>query len=127
MSRTVIVVRGWVAQLKLMKFPCSLKLYLNEIWTLDFVAPFNPPSNQKIYILVCTDYVTKWVEAVSLSKATKEEVINFLFELFVQYGFPREIIIDGGSQFTTHKISATMQKYHIKNRVTSPYHPQSNG
>jgi hypothetical protein len=97
-----------------------------ERWALDFVGPFNPKSNQKDYILVATDYMTKWVEAVALPNATEEVVIKFLFELFVCYGLPREVIMDGGSQFTTHKISATLRNYHIKHRVTSPYHPQEN-
>ena len=30
-----------------------------EKWALDFVGPINPPSNQRVYILVCTDYMTK--------------------------------------------------------------------
>lgn len=39
-------------------------------WALDFVGLINPPSKQKVYILVCTDYVTKWVKAKALPKAT---------------------------------------------------------
>ena len=39
-------------------------------WALEFVGPFNLASNQKSQILVATDYVTKWVEAVALSRAT---------------------------------------------------------
>jgi len=54
-----------------------------ETWGLDFVGPFNPPSNKKMYILFCMDYITKWVEAVDFPRATEEVVINFLFELFV--------------------------------------------
>jgi len=42
--------------------------------------PFNPPSKGKKYILVCTDYVIKWVEAKAFIRATKITVVNFLFE-----------------------------------------------
>jgi hypothetical protein len=80
-----------------------------ERWELDFVGPFNPKSNQKDYILVATDYMTKWVEAVALSNAMEEAVIKFLFKLFVCYGLPREVITDGGSQFTAHRIMATLK------------------
>jgi len=37
-----------------------------EKLALDFIGPINPPSKQKKYILVCTDYVTKLVEAKEL-------------------------------------------------------------
>ena len=46
-----------------------------ERCALDFVGPIIPPSNQKTYILVATEYVTKWVEAEALSKATEDSVI----------------------------------------------------
>eukprot|EP00253_Pinus_taeda_P011172 PITA_11172 len=53
-----------------------------ERWALDFVGPINPSSNQRTYILVATDYVTKRVEAESLPRATEDSVIQFLFHLF---------------------------------------------
>jgi transposase InsO family protein len=98
-----------------------------ERWALDFVGPFNPKSNQKAYILVATDYMTKWVEAEALSNTIEEAIIKFLFKLFVRYGLPREVITDRGSQFTDHRITNTMKIDHIKHGVTSPYHPQENG
>jgi len=70
------------------------------------------------------DYMTKWVEAEALPNATKEFVIKVLFKLFVFYGLPREVITNGGSQFIAHRITTTLENYHIKNKVTSPYHPQ---
>ena len=98
-----------------------------ERWALDFVGPINPSSNQRTYILVATEYVTKWVEAEALPRATEDSVIQFLFHLFVRYGLPREIITDGGPQFVGNKIATTLKNYHIQHKITTPYHPQENG
>ena len=62
---------------------------------MNFVGPIHPPSDQKAYILVAIEYVTKWIETIYFLRAMEEDVINFLFGLFVRYGLPREVIIDG--------------------------------
>eukprot|EP00253_Pinus_taeda_P006889 PITA_06889 len=98
-----------------------------ERWALDFVGPINPSSNQRTYILVATEYVTKWVEAEALPIATKDSVIQFLFHLFVRYGLPREIITYGGPQFVGNKLTETLNNYHVQHKITTPYHPQANG
>jgi hypothetical protein len=99
-----------------------------EKWALDFVGPINPPSKQKMYILVCTDYVTKWVEAKALPKATEDAVANFLYEdIFVRFGVPREIVTDQGTQFTSRLIQSITEQFKIKHRMSTPYHPQANG
>eukprot|EP00253_Pinus_taeda_P030398 PITA_30398 len=99
-----------------------------EKWALDFIGPINPPSKKKKYILVCIDYVTKWVESKALVSATENLVVNFLYEdISTRFGVPREIVTDQGSQFTSNLVEKLMEEYKIKHKRSTPYHPQANG
>jgi hypothetical protein len=51
-----------------------------EKWALDFVGPINPMYQRKKYILVYTNYVTKWVEAKDLYSSSEKSIVYFLFE-----------------------------------------------
>ena len=99
-----------------------------EKWALDFVGPINPASKKKKYILVCTDYVTKSVEDKVIPRATEKVVVDFLHEdIFTRFGVPREIVTNQCMQFTSYLVQSLVQKYKIKHRLSSPYHPQANG
>ena len=64
-------------------------------WGMDFFGPIDPPSRQKKYIIVCTDYLKKWAEAKEVMVATEEKVAKFLREnVFYKFGYPREIVTD---------------------------------
>ncbi|XP_057856919.1 uncharacterized protein LOC131066224 [Cryptomeria japonica] len=97
-------------------------------WGLDFVRPIDPSSNGRSYILVCTDYVTKWVEIKAFKHVRDNKVAKFLYEeIFTRYGAPIEIVTDQGAQFTSTLITALVNKYNIRHRKSTPYHPQANG
>ena len=69
------------------------------------MGPINPPYNGKKYILVCTNYVTKWVEAKAVARTTKDTVVSFIFEeIFIRYGVARYIVTDQGTQFTSNLV-----------------------
>jgi hypothetical protein len=76
-----------------------------------------------MYILVCMDYVTKWVEDKSLYSAN-EQFVDFMFEeIFTHFGVPRDIVTDQGTQFTFNLVKAITEKYQIKHRKSTPHHP----
>jgi hypothetical protein len=130
MSKLVTVANTWVRPTHRDDMPLQPQVVLEpfERWAMDFVGPIHPPSNQKVYILVCTDYMTKWVEEKALIRASEEAVLAFLFEnIFVRFGIPRELVIVGGPPFTSHKFEVLLSKYHVLHRIASPYHPQGNG
>jgi transposase InsO family protein len=84
-------------------------------------------SRRKNYILVCMDYVTKWVEAKALFRATKKYVVKFIYEdMFTHFGVHREIVTDQGTQFTSKLMKEIIDKYGIKHCKYSPYLPQAN-
>jgi hypothetical protein len=59
-------------------------------------------SRRKNYILVCTDYVTKWVETKTLFRATEKSVVEFIYEdIFTRFGVLQEIVTAQGTQFTS--------------------------
>ncbi|XP_070682428.1 uncharacterized protein [Malus domestica] len=47
--------------------------------------------------------------------------------LFARFGMPRVIRSDGGSHFCNRTIEALLRKYNVKHKVSTPYHPQTNG
>jgi len=67
-------------------------------WVMDFIGPINPPSKQKQYFIVCTDYLTKWVETKVIKAEIEENVVEFLREnVFYKFGYPRKLVTDQGS------------------------------
>jgi hypothetical protein len=62
-------------------------------WALDFVGQIHLASSQgHRFMLVATDYFTKWTEAVSLKNMTHKEVIHFIIEHIVhRYDIPQTL------------------------------------
>ena len=66
-------------------------------WGIDVVAPIKPPAwhTHVEYIIVATDYLTKWVEAKATVKNDARTTAKFLYEnIFTRFGLPIEIISD---------------------------------
>ena len=85
-----------------------------RFFLFTFVGPINPPSRQKIYNLVSTDYMTKWVEDVALGKCNDQFVIYYLYaDISTHFGVLKDIVVDGGPQFVSRKMEPLFQKYHI--------------
>jgi hypothetical protein len=80
------------------------------------------------YILVMVDYVYKWVEAIPCRKASTEESITMIKNvIFPCFGTPRILISDGGTYFTGKDFKKCLSKLGIEHRVSTAYHPQTNG
>ena len=71
-------------------------------WRLDLVEPVNLPSRGYIWILIATEFFTKWAEAIPLRKVTGGAVANFIKEnIIIRFGVPHRIISDNGLSTVT--------------------------
>src|SRR6266487_5592276 len=50
---------------------------------IDFVGPLERTKKGNKYILVVTDYLTKWPEAKAMKEATAENVIDFIYKRII--------------------------------------------
>lgn len=100
-----------------------LRLNWLIVWGIDFMGPF-PQSNSYLYSFVCVDYVTKWVEAIACSANDSRTVTDFLKKnIFARFGVPRVLISDGGTHFCNRYLERLLEKYYVKHKVSTPYHP----
>jgi hypothetical protein len=80
------------------------------------------------HILVMVDYVPKWVESMPCRKASTEESIAMIkYMIFPRFGTPRILISDRGTHFTGKNFKKCLSKLGIEHRISTAYHPQTNG
>ncbi|XP_059066471.1 uncharacterized protein LOC131857772 [Cryptomeria japonica] len=64
------------------------------------IGAINPPSSAgHMWVLIATDYFTRWTEAVALNEANEGVVLNFYDELITRFGVLDSIISDNSLAF----------------------------
>ncbi|XP_013730849.1 uncharacterized protein LOC106434521 [Brassica napus] len=104
-----------------------LALYSFMRWSMDIVGPMHR-SKQKRFLLVLTDFFSKWVEADSYASIEDAQVESFVWRNIVcRHGVPYEIVTDNGSQFISTKFEAFCEKWKIRLTKSTPRYTQCNG
>ena len=116
---------------------CACKLPLGEMplmeepfkrVAVDLVGPISPVSEKgNRYILTVVDFATRYPEAVTLHKIETERVAEALLEVFSRVGFPKEMLSDRGTQFTSDMMKEVSRLVSTKQLFTTPYNPRCNG
>ncbi|KAM2081083.1 hypothetical protein ACFX1T_034766 [Malus domestica] len=97
---------------------------------MDVIGKITPFSGaaKHAWILVATDYFTKWVEAKSNAELTSKEVCYFVEEHIVtRFGVPEMIITDNSTIFTAERFNKYTASLKIMLEQSTPYYPQANG
>ncbi|CAL9018940.1 unnamed protein product [Prunus brigantina] len=98
-------------------------------WAVDIIDKIHPAaSNQHTWILVATDYFTKWVEAESYRSISSTQVVRFFENHIVhRFGIPETIKADNDPIFASTETQEYAERIGIKLVHSTPYYPQSNG
>ena len=131
-ANIAISIRAWASRTCKDRMPHQPILPLEPFqkWVLDFWGPFKPPTTRTCnqYIIVATDYCTKWVKAKALHDNTAVSIAKFVYEyLWCQFGFPIELVSDQGGHFLNLLIRDLTSHYDVVHKRNTPYYPQSNG
>ena len=92
------------------------------------MGPFSQGKRQMKFLLVAIDYFMKWVEEETLAMITEAKVWNFVWKNIVcRFRIPRTIILDNRCQFDSNGFRSFCSSLRIRNKYSSPAHPQANG
>ncbi|UYV72850.1 hypothetical protein LAZ67_10000987, partial [Cordylochernes scorpioides] len=95
---------------------------------MDLLGRFPLSDKGNRWIIVCTDYLTKYAIAKALPSGTAAEIATFILEeVILKHGAPREIITDRGRAFMSQMVKEVTTRCKISHLFTTAYHPQTNG
>ena len=96
-------------------------------WGLDIIGPFPRARGNRRFVLVPTDYFTKWVKAEALANIRDVDVKKFVWKNIVtRFEVPRILVSDKGLQFDNKEFRECCSDLGIINRYSSPAYPPSN-
>ncbi|BFI32702.1 hypothetical protein MPTK2_3g07970 [Marchantia polymorpha subsp. ruderalis] len=112
-----------------MPLQVSLPLVPFEKWGIDYIGEIHPHSSRGMaYIVVATEYLTKWAEAKAVKANTAAHAATFMYENIIsRFGCPRILVSDRGTHFLNEMFQDLTDRFKIDHRKTTPYHPQTNG
>jgi len=98
-------------------------------WGIYLIGQIFPSSSKgHKFVLVATNYFTKWVEAIPLKIASSTNVIEFIQEhIIYRFGVPQSITTDQGKMFTSEEFEDLAASIGFKLINSSPYYAQANG
>ena len=94
---------------------------------LDLAGPLKTSKQGYNMILVITDICTRFTIIRPLRSKMAKDVAKELFHVMADFGVPKIIQSDNGSEFVNSTIHEMKSLLGVQHRLISPYHPEANG
>ena len=91
-------------------------------WAMDLIGIHHPFLKHHCFILVATDYFTKWVKAKPYKSIGQNEVISFIDDLIHRFSVPQTIIVDNGIAVEGGLVRTFSGKFGISIIKSTPYY-----
>lgn len=91
---------------------------------IDFVGPLPRSKQGNTYLLTIIDSFSKYTVFLPARNTNSKTVVNLLEKnLFAFFGFPKFLVTDNVSYFTSREMTDMCLKYGIRQVTTTPYYP----
>ena len=81
---------------------------------MDIVGPLPMIKQGNKYIVVATDYLTKWPEARALPNAKASSVVSFFYEdIICRHGCPKKLLTDRGTHFVNKMLDSLCNELEV--------------
>ena len=95
---------------------------------LDLIGPLPLSHKGNKYVLIVSDYFTKWAEGYPIPDMETTTIVdNFVTNFVCRFGVPRQIHTDQGRQFESGLFKELCKKFSIDKTRTTAFRPQSDG
>ena len=99
-----------------------------EQMAIDIPGPLLETPRKNKFILVVSDYFTKWIESYPMPNQEASTVAEKLVSEFIcHFGVPRQLHSDQGTNFESKVFAEVCKLLDIEKTRTTPLHPQSGG
>ncbi|XP_059663598.1 uncharacterized protein LOC132309296 [Cornus florida] len=107
----------------------KMRWLIRRGWGLDLIGKINPPSSEgHHWVIVATDYFTKWVEAKACKAVDQQTVINFMEQNIIhRFGIPKTLVSDNATVFRATDVLQFGHNMNIHMSAFTPYYAQANG
>ena len=106
--------------------PIHAELPFDHI-AIDLAGPFPTSMRGQNFLLVITDIATRFTLLRAIPDKTANTVAHQLFLAFCDFGFPKILQSDNGTEFVNSTMTEMKTQFGFDHRTISPYHPQANG
>ena len=94
---------------------------------IDLAGPFTTSNKNEHWLLVIIDIHSRFVLLRTLIDKSATSVADVLLKVFFDFGFPRILQSDNGTEFVNRVLKKITESACIDHRLITPYHPRANG